>query len=171
MLRKLALPLVASAALLAAGAAITTDDGAAHSTARTRSLPSPGVGPMTQAAAVTATDSLALKLLPRLGGDGNVVFSPYSIQTALAMLDQGAAGSTATQMASVLGDQGGPELAASDEILATRLRAAVTPPHGAPAADAAKLLSADALWVQSGFPLEAPFESALQRQFGAAPQT
>jgi len=168
MIRKLALPLIL---LLAVGTALATGAGAARSTARTRSAPSPGVGPQTQAAAVIATDRLALELLPRLGGDGNLVFSPYSIQTALAMLDQGAAGSTATQMANVLGGQGGPELAAANGVLAARLRTAVTAPQGAPASDAAQLLSADALWVESGLPLEQPFQTALQQDFGAAPQT
>jgi Serpin (serine protease inhibitor) len=48
-----------------------------------------------------ATGALGLDLLRRLGG-GNLVFSPDSIAGALAMAATGAAGRTATQMASVL---------------------------------------------------------------------
>lgn len=167
MIRKLALPLIAAAVLAGAGIAVADrPDSASHATV-IQGGPGPVVLPT---AAVTATNSLAFKLLPRLGGDGNVVFSPYSIQTALAMLDQGAAGSTATQIAHVLGGQGSEELGSANGVLAQRLREAVTAPKGAPPADMAKLLVADALWVQSGLPLESPFQSTLTQDFGAPPE-
>ncbi len=157
MVRKLALPLLAAIALIGASAA--------HS-ARPHKLPTAA----STTAAVTATNALGLKLLPHLGADGNVVFSPYSIQTALAMLDQGAAGSTAAQIDNVLGGQNAAALAAANGALGTGLEDAVSPPPHRPSADQAKLLIADALWVQSGFPLEAPFQSTLEQEFGAAPQ-
>ncbi len=161
MIRKLALPPIAVAALIAV-AVIGT---AAARSARPHKLPPTA----STASAVTATNALGLKLLPRLGGNGNVVFSPYSIQTALAMLDQGAAGSTATQIDNVLGGQNAAGLAAADGALGTSLGDAVSPPpHNSP--EQPKLLIADALWVQSGLPLEQPFQTTLQQDFGAAPQ-
>jgi serpin B len=159
VIRKLAIPLIVIAVLIGAGVAQSAGQRSKHA-----------VHPPIPAPAVTATNALGLKLLPRLGGGGNVVFSPYSIQTALAMLDQGAAGTTAAQIDKLLGGQSAPALAAANEALTAGLTDAVLPPHGAPAADTARLLTADALWVESGLPLQQPFQSALQQDFGAAPQ-
>jgi serpin B len=156
MIRKPALTVIVAAALIGAAAAHSERP---HKLPRTASA----------RAAIIATNALGLKLLPRLGGSGNVVFSPYSIQTALAMLDQGAAGSTAAQIDRVLGGQDASALAPANGALGTRLNDAVSvPPHDP--AKGPKLLTADALWVQSGLPLEQPFQSALQQDFGAAPQ-
>jgi serpin B len=166
MTRKLVLPLIA----LFGVTALVATAGAARSAKPGQRAPKRPTTAQTPAAAVTATNALGLKLLPRLAAGGNVVFSPYSIQTALAMLDQGAAGSTAAQIDRVLGGQGASALAAANNALTARLSLAVRPPQGAPAGDGAKLLTADALWVQSGLPLEQPFQSALRQDFGAAPQ-
>jgi serpin B len=122
------------------------------------------------AAAVTATNRLATTLLPRLGRGGNVVFSPYSIAAALAMADQGATGETATQIGHVLGTPDAPALGAGEATLASRLRTAITPPAGAPPTGAPQLDIANGIWVSSKLPLAAPFQSALARDFGAAPQ-
>jgi serpin B len=171
MARKLALPLIVAAALLAAAVALLAA-AVAHS-AGPRKLPATGsarAATGSTSAAVTATNALGLELLPRLGGSGNVVFSPYSIQTALAMLDQGAARGTAAQIDKLLGGQSASELAAANGALATGLRDAVTAPPHAPAADQARLLTADALWVEAGLPLERPFQTSLRQDFGAGPQ-
>jgi len=110
-------------------------------------------------AAVRSTNQLALALLGRLGGSGNLVFSPYSVDRALAMVDQGAARATAAQIDRVLAASGA-NLASSHRALRTGL-----------AADAPQMKSADALWLQAGLALEQPFEAALAEDFGAAPRT
>jgi serpin B len=160
MIRKLAFPFIAVVALVV----VLFAAGAAQS-ARPHKQPSNA----SAAAAVDATNALGLRLLPRLGGNGNVVFSPYSIQAALAMLDQGASGSTATEIDHVLGGQSAAALAGANGALATRLQEAVDPPPHT--GTLPTLLTADALWVQSGLPLESPFQSTLQQDFGAPPQT
>jgi serpin B len=161
MIRKLALPFTAVVALIA----VLFAAGAAQS-ARPHKQPSNA----SAAAAVDATNALGLRLLPRLGGNGNVVFSPYSIQAALAMLAQGAAGSTATEIDQVLGGQSTIALAGANGELADRLYDAVAAPTDGPAAQRPTLLTANGLWVQSGLPLEQPFQSTLQQDVGAAPR-
>jgi serpin B len=121
--------------------------------------------------AVQATNGLAVSLLRHLGGDGNLVFSPYSIEAALAMVDQGAAGGTATQIDHVLGGAGGSLIGSSNGVLAASLAAAVAAPSGTPAGNAAQLLIANGLWVNPGLSLESPFSSALSGDFGASPQS
>jgi len=71
---------------------------------------------------------------------GNVVLSPYSIAIALRMLLAGARGKTAEEIARVVSD---------------------VPPPVSP------MLSANALWIMAGYPLEATFVGALMRDFGA----
>jgi serpin B len=117
-------------------------------------------------AAVRSTNRLALALLGRLGGSGNAVLSPYSIETALAMVDQGAAGTTAQQLAGVLGTPDAAALAASNGALAARLTTSGGRTRAAPRLDVA-----DALWLQSGLSLERRFRSTLAASFGAPPQT
>jgi serpin B len=121
--------------------------------------------------AVNATSRLAVALLPRLGGTGNVVFSPYSIEAALAMVDQGAAGQTAMQIGQVLGASDPAELAASNEQLGSGFAAAVRPPAGTSSAQTAQLDVANGLWLQSGFGVNRGFTTALSQDFGAGPQT
>lgn len=122
-------------------------------------------------AAVASTNVLAFDLLRALGGPSrNVVFSPYSIQAALAMANVGAAGRTAAQMNRVLASAGATALAASNGSLSARLTAAVPRPSGVPAADLPQLNVANGLWVQSGFSLKQPFVHTLSQGFGAAPQ-
>jgi serpin B len=171
MIRRLTTLFAAVAVLTAAVAAAVAGTGHARS-APARAATGPfGPGPeIPVAPAVRATNSLALKLLPRLGGDGNLVFSPYSIEAALAMVDQGAAGSTAAEIQHVLGGSGGSLLGESNRALSNSLSASVTPPQGAAAKDAAHLLIGNGLWVQQGLALAAPFTSDLTQNFGAAPQ-
>jgi serpin B len=116
--------------------------------------------------ATSATNGLGLRLLPRLGGAGNVVLSPYSIATALAMVDQGAQGSTAREIGKVLGGASAGGLATSVAALGSSLRAAVTE-HGSPGPT---LDTANNLWVQSGFALGHAFTTTLSSDFGVTPQ-
>lgn len=87
---------------------------------------------------------------------GNVVFSPLSISTALAMTLAGARGETAREMTAVL--QTPPTAALLDAL--TRA--------GNTAGD--QLLLAQSLWVERAFPLLPDFLSAAREQFHAAPQ-
>jgi serpin B len=148
-----------AALALAAALATAATAGAAGSTARPAA-----------SAAADAENGFALALLTHLGGDGNVIYSPYSIATALAMVDAGAQGSTAAQIDRLLG---APTAAAAVSD-ARALRAAVDAAAGGesvpPGAGAPTLEVANALWTQTGVPIEAPFVSALTDGFGAPPR-
>lgn len=116
-------------------------------------------------AAVHSGQALALALLARLGqGGGNVVFSPYSIESALAMVGTGAGGSTATEIDHVLHTSSPATLAAGLAALDARLTGGSSSPK------APRLHVANALWVQSGVTLKKPFTRTLATLFGASPQ-
>jgi serpin B len=87
------------------------------------------------------------------------------------MVDQGAAGTTASEIAEVLGGNDAAALARPNLALANSLRASVSPPSGTKPSDAAQLLLANGIWVQQGLALENPFTATLESDFGAAPQT
>ncbi|MGA2469906.1 MAG: serpin family protein [Solirubrobacteraceae bacterium] len=116
--------------------------------------------------AATAETKFALALLPLLGGSGNVVYSPYSIDTALTMADAGAAGNTATQIDRVLHEGTQSEAVSDASAIRSALAAAITAGPGAP-----KLDVANALWTQSGLALQSPFVATLTNDFGAPPQS
>ncbi len=111
--------------------------------------------------AVKATNALALKLLPKLGGSGNATLSPLSIETALAMVAQGARGGTATAFTKLLAGYTPQTIAPSNSRLAAELQK--------DAGSSTTLNTAASLWVQSGFRLENTFTTTLQDDFGAAP--
>jgi serpin B len=157
---------------LAAGAALAVTGCGSGNRKTTTTVPSPGGHTASPAAAVRATNDLAVGLLQRLpGSGGNVVFSPYSVQAALAMVDAGAAGETAVQIGHVLGSSSASVLGASNGALADRLAAAASAPSSAPAKDAARLSIANSLWVSSRLSLMQSFSHALSEDFGAIPQT
>ena len=126
-----------------------------------------GPGPR---AAVQASARLALALLERLGAGGNVALSPYSVQTALAMVDQGAAGQTASQIGQVLGASDPATLAASNRALIVALSRAAAPHAHAASSPAPTLLDANGLWLQTGLAVKPAFSASLATNFGAAPQ-
>jgi serpin B len=137
-------------------------------TATQTTSPAPRVSAAT---AIASTNVLAFDLLRTLGSPAsNIVFSPYSIQAALAMADAGAAGRTAAQINRVLHAPGAAALAASNASLSARLAAATVRPRGTPAGDAAQLSVANGLWLQTGFSLAEPFTQTLASGFGATPQ-
>ncbi len=122
-------------------------------------------------AAVTSANGLAVDLLQRVGTPvENTVFSPYSIQAALAMVDAGAAGETAMQINRVLRSRSAPELAASNATLANNLEGATHAPGGADAKHGVNLSIANSLWLQSGFDVKHTFTDALTRDFAASAQ-
>lgn len=122
------------------------------------------------AVAVAATNRLALHLLSRLGATGNAVFSPYSIQAALAMVRQGAAGSTATAIDHVLGLRPGAPVGAANAALTARLAADTAAGRTTPTTNRATLLIANGLWIRRGLALRPSFTAALQGDFGATAQ-
>ena len=121
--------------------------------------------------AARSTDALAVDLYRRLATrDGNLVFSPYSIEIALGMTRNGAKGETRTQMDAVLHadkgdlDQG---LNALEAALASRTGAKdVGERSGTIALD-----TANALWTQQGLPFQPAFLDALARDYDAGVQT
>ena len=164
---------VLAAGVAACGSSTATGTQTHTQTGSVTSTQTTSAGPrVSAAAAVHATNALAFDLLRTLGSPGrNVVFSPYSIQAALAMADAGAAGRTAAQINRVLHAPGATALAAANASLSSRLAASIRHPAGTPAGDAAQLSVANGLWVQSGFALAQPFTQTLASGFGAAPQT
>ncbi|HEY1684908.1 MAG TPA: serpin family protein [Tepidisphaeraceae bacterium] len=94
--------------------------------------------------------------------DQNIFFSPYSIETAFAMVYLGANGQTREQMANVL------HLPASTQDLLEQMTADNS---FSPAANSGADLSlANAAWTKSGFEFNPTYLSELQSAFGAAPQ-
>jgi serpin B len=118
------------------------------------------------AAAGSAETTFALALLNALGGNGNVVYSPYSVDVALTMADAGAIGQTASQVAHVLGAPSTADAVADAAALRSALARAVGSGSSAPTLDVA-----NALWTQSGLALQQPFVSTLTSDFGAPPQS
>jgi serpin B len=86
--------------------------------------------------------------------DGNLIFSPFNIATALWMVLRGARGQTAEEIRSVLHVE---HDAASDASLRTLL----TDLTHAGNTGTNELLAANGLWVQKGFAIEPAFEKTL----------
>lgn len=120
------------------------------------------------AAAVAAIDSLGTELYRRLAArPGNLVFSPASIETALAMTRQGARGETRTQMDAALhagsGDELDQALNALDQQLAARAGHKGDDTRNGDVA----LSAANALFGQQGTTFEQLFLETLARYYGA----
>jgi serpin B len=116
-----------------------------HSTSPTTKYDTPNEGQ--KEPVVKALNSFAFDLYGELAKDeGNLFFSPYSIETALAMAYEGASGETAEEMGSVL------HLPRDNDTRWTGFRhliLSLKSPEGSPFI----LRSANALWVQKGYPL------------------
>lgn len=114
-----------------------------------------------------ATTAFGLDLMRRLPS-GNLVLSPDSIETALAMAGTGAEGQTAKQMADALRLPSPRSFAAvgalQREIAGEQVAA------GAGHGDAPVLNLAGALFLQDGLRVEPSFLSGLESAFGARPQ-
>ena len=92
---------------------------------------------------------------------GNLVYSPLSVFTLLAMLRQGARGHTEAELKRVLHWPGESQaLASAVHDFAEALRADSSP-------ETFTLSSANALWLQLGHPLQPEFEETLRSSFGA----
>lgn len=133
-------------------------DGAAQLVANDTSLAPPDRAAV--APVVAAQQALTIKLLRRLGGHGNVTVSPASLQLALGMLQNGARGRTAHQIATALQSS---ELTTTQQnvglaTLTDELSSASRNAH-------IRFESANSLWQQQGFRLRAPFLDAIAKYY------
>jgi serpin B len=89
-------------------------------------------------------------------GDGNILFSPYSISTALSMVYEGARGETAEEMQNVLhvNPDEAERLSENDE-----LYNAINMPQGC------ELDTANALWLQNDYPVEEAYKTKLTEYY------
>jgi serine protease inhibitor len=104
-----------------------------------------------------AANRFGFDLLATLAADGNVVTSPVSTATLLAMVLAGAEGETAREMADVLHLDGRSRDGGHGSLLAQLT-----------GTDDVTLRAANALWVQEGFPLEADYLAFARDVFNAA---
>ena len=117
------------------------------------------------AAAAADNNAFAIDLYGHLTGrSGNLLFSPYSINSALAMAYAGARGQTATQMAQAMHfSLQGEQLHAAIGALSGQLMTE--------ASDGGKTLYqlsvADAVWTQQGLPYNPDFLRVLQKDYAS----
>lgn len=118
--------------------------------------------------AVGAVDALGADLYRRLAATpGNLVFSPYSVEIALAMARNGAKGRTRSEMDAVTHAGSGDDLDTSFNLLDQEL--ANRPGHRGDKNrnGDVELATANALWGQQDTTFEPAFLSALARHYGA----
>lgn len=130
------------------------------------SLPAIGKDPSAPAKALAeGNNRFALDLYAALRDrPGNRLVSPYSVETALAMVHEGARGETAAQMAKVLGLPDDP--AAAYRALAAALVPGTVEEDGKEIA-AYETRVANRVWVQDGLDLVPAFATAMEGPFGA----
>ncbi len=111
----------------------------------------------------SAEQAFALDLLHRLApGRPNLVLSPSSIATLLAMLEPGAAGPTEAGIANALGSAA---LSPQAQALAWRSLNATLSRHAS--SDHVVLDTANQVWLQSGFPVRPAYLALLATDFAA----
>jgi serpin B len=161
--------LIGCGAFVAAGHAAGSDPVAsvASRSAGTTIAGVAAIRPAAAQAAAAATQKLGLALLSDEAAAGNAVISPFSVEEALAMVDQGATGVTAAQLGTVLGISDPGALAASTRALLAQL-ATVTATSG-DGSTRPLLTNANGLWLASSLTLQPQFLDTLTRQFAAAP--
>jgi serpin B len=111
---------------------------------------------------VKANNAFALDLYALLAKQpGNLILSPFSIDTALAMIYAGARGETARQIAEVLHlPNGNTNIHAGFSTLLKELNNTN--------ASGCQFISANALWAQQGYPFLEPFQNLLRDQYGTS---
>ncbi len=151
--------------LLAAGAALPLATFAArHVPALAgQATPAPPVADL-----VAGNTAFALDLYAELRAiaAGNLLFSPYSISQALAMTWAGAAGETASQMATTLGFS-------TDQLKVNTAFSALNADllaRGAGGDGEGALRIANALWGEQTYPFSDAFSAELERYYGAGLQ-
>ena len=134
-------------------------------------VPRAAPGPTDLHAASTLVNAFAVDLLHESADGNNLVFSPTSIVTALAMARAGARGTTATEMDAVLHDRSLEALLAAvnalDVALAGRSGWVNDQNEDPPVAREITLRSVNAAFGQAGYPLETNYLDTLAAQFGA----
>jgi serpin B len=127
--------------------------------------------PRVTGAVARAEVGFSLRLLDQLAsadGSGNVLVSPSSLGTALAMLELGATGRTEQQIAATLGTSGlTPLQQAAGWNALMSLLAAETSTSSSSLRTVPQLDVADGLWIQKSFPVELPFVDSLVSEFGS----
>jgi len=103
-----------------------------------------------------------LQSLVASASNSNQLVSPLSLAEALAMVELGARGQTATQLQNALGVAALSSSAQAQGWLELDRRLASTAKH-----DRVALRDADSLWGQTGFPIFPAFLGSLQSEFGA----
>jgi serpin B len=130
------------------------------------STPLGTLDPAAATAVSGANEALTIALLKRAtlltddGGSPNVSISPFSLYLALGMLENGAAGETASQIAKAL-QANGISLAAQN----TGLEELTSTLAAEGAKDGITLQSANSLWQQQGFALKPAFLGAMASYF------
>ncbi|HTV47980.1 MAG TPA: serpin family protein [Phycisphaerae bacterium] len=124
-------------------------------------------GGVSRAADISANDianannAFAFDLYAKLSGQtGNLFFSPYSVETVLAMTYAGARGNTATQMAAVLHLPSG-DVSAGFANLVGSIQS------DGKASPGLQLNIANSLWAQKGLPFQNTFTNTVRNQFDA----
>ncbi len=108
------------------------------------------------------TAAFGVDLHSRLKGtSGNLIYSPVSLSTALAMVYAGARGETAAQMAKAL----------HFDLPADRLSKAIKAVAGQEKAEGYRLSIANRLWGQQGFPFLPEYLALTRENFGAELET
>jgi serpin B len=146
------------------GTVVATGDGVRSAVAREQ-VPVTEAGP-----AVEAVAGLAAALYQQVAGTAageNLVLSPYSIEAALAMVRNGAAGQTRAEMDRVLGTGPGDDLDRALNALDAALAAHHGPVEVGPVRGEIGLRTSNRLWAQQGFVVYATFLDALARHYGA----
>jgi serpin B len=124
---------------------------------------------------VYESDTFARELYAKLAADtkGNMFFSPFSLDTALAMTYCGAAGNTADQMAKTLHSELRPDMfsIAHGELLRflkpPPIKHAIDETGKPTTRPAYELVVANALWGQKGCAFKPDFTQLLQKSYGA----
>jgi serpin B len=114
-------------------------------------------------AAVTGINAFSLDLYKRAISGDNLFLSPASVSTAVALAYRGAAGKTASELATVLHYSAGPDayLRSSAAVLATMNFSG----------QSRVLETMNAIWLQAGMPLQPAYRADLQNLMKAEPRT
>jgi serpin B len=153
------------AAAGAGGYQVIARSGSAVELAASSAPPAGPAGAAAEKSLATAEEQFSLAFLQRISGPAaksNAVVSPSSLADALAMLQLGARGSAAAQLASALRTPG---LSADQQ--AAAWHALIADEERAAARQGVSLESANALWTQRGMRLDRAFMGALRSNFGA----
>jgi len=114
---------------------------------------------------VTGNTEFAFDLYQAIRGtNGNLIYSPYSVSFALAMIYAGARGTTEEQMAEVL------HFALPQEDFHLAFQSLSLIIAGRSADPKVQLTVANSLWVQSGYSFLPAFLDLLTENYGAAPK-